>query len=63
MSKLECRSTQEWRDASLVEWKAFLEAFPLDKLSEMTLEDYIIGTGSKTFCWGLEIGTSITFAI
>lgn len=61
MSKLECRSAQEWRDASLVEWKAFLEAFPLDKLSEMTLEDYIIGTGSKTFCWGLEIGTS-TFA-
>lgn len=63
MSKLEFRSAQEWRDASLEQCRAFLEAFPLEKLSELTLDDYIIGKGAQTFCWWLEIGTGKYAAI
>ncbi len=47
----------KWRDVSRSEWQAFLEAFPREKLSDLTLENYIIGTRKQTFCWWLEYGT------
>lgn len=50
-------SAQEWRDVSRIQCQAFLEAFPREKLSELTLENYIIGTGEQTFCWWLDVGT------
>lgn len=56
-------SAQEWRDVSRIQCQAFLEAFPREKLSELTLENYIIGTGEQTFCWWLEIGTGQYAAI
>ncbi len=56
MSK-QFHSAQEWRDVSRTQCQAFLEAFPREKLSELTLENYIIGAGEQTFCWWLEIGT------
>lgn len=56
-------SAQEWRDVSRIQCQAFLEVFPREKLSELTLENYIIGTGEQTFCWWLEIGTGQYAAI
>lgn len=35
----------------------FLNQFPKDRLKDMTLEEYAIGTGSNdSFCWWIEIG-------
>lgn len=37
--------------------KTFLEKFPIEKLKDLTLEEYSIGTGENdSFCWWLERG-------
>lgn len=46
-----------WRDAATRERDAFLAAWPIERLPEMTLEEYVIGTGKETFSWWLERGT------
>lgn len=63
MSREKYTSADAWRDASLKEWQAFRKAFPIEKLSEMTLDDYLIGMQKQTFCWWIENGTYAFAAI
>lgn len=63
MSREKFTSADAWRDASLEEWRAFRKAFPIEKLSEMTLDDYLIGMQKQTFCWWIESGTGAFAAI
>ena len=44
-------------------YKDFLEAFPLKKLSELALEEYIALKSEKTFCYWLEFKTEILGSI
>lgn len=52
-------SLEEWREAATAEWDKFLERWPIEKLREMTLDEYVIGGGAKeeSFCWWLVRGT------
>lgn len=40
-------SFQEWKEIAFDQWKNFLLAWPIDRLSSMTLEDYSLGLGNK----------------
>lgn len=51
------RSVTDWRTEATKVWKDFLDAWPLEKLEHMTLEEYAIGTDEHTFSWWLECGT------
>ena len=50
-------TVEVWRDAANRARTAFLEAWPIERLPEMTLDDYAMGFGRESFCWWLEIGT------
>ena len=63
MNREKFTTADAWRKASLEEWRAFRKAFPIEKLSEMTLDDYLIGMQKQTFCWWLENGTGAFVSI
>ena len=50
-------SFDDWREASVRERDAFLEVWPIERLPDMTVDEYVIGTGKETFSWWLERGT------
>lgn len=48
----------DWENEAEAQRGGFLRRFPIDKLSELTLEKYVIGSPSHdTFCYWIEPGT------
>lgn len=48
----------DWENEAEAQRGAFLRRFPLDKLKDLTLEKYVIGSQShETFCYWIEPGT------
>ena len=45
---------QEYLDSKEKGRLEFLAKFPIDKLSKMTLDEYVLGTGKESFCYWLE---------
>ena len=52
-------SAQQWKKDSLEGWEKFLKDWPIEKLVNMKIEDYVLGTDRKTFCYGLEYETKV----
>ena len=51
---------KEWEKQAKKVWSAFLDRFPYEKLSSLTLEKYYLGGGNTdNFSWWLEQGTRI----
>ena len=48
---------EKWRNIRVENRDDFMKKFPVEKLSDLTLEDYCIGQPSKdNFCWWIERG-------
>lgn len=47
----------DWEDEAQIQRGLFLDMFPVNSLAKLTLENYAIGHGKKTFCHWLEPGT------
>lgn len=52
---------QKWKDQSLAEWKAFQSAFPIEKLAQLKIDDYVFESSNdsykNSFCHWLETET------
>jgi len=44
----------------LPEYREFMEKFPISKLDTLTLDEYCVGKGEKSFCWWFERGLEKT---
>lgn len=46
------------RPSQLEEYQRFIAQYPLERLTELSLDDYCLGLGSRkeNFCWWLEVG-------
>ncbi len=42
--------------ASTPLYREFIEAFPLERLNQLTLDEYCVGKGDRSFSWWLEVG-------
>lgn len=47
----------EYEEHALTSRGDFLQAFPLESLKDLTLDDYVIGKGTPTFCSRVEVKT------
>ena len=46
--------SQEYLDSKEKGRLEFLAKFPKDKISKLTLDEYVLGTGKESFCYWLE---------
>ena len=57
-------AAREWRDEAMKQWRAFLKRWPIEKLQNLTLEDYNnYGRSTDFFTYWLEFATGNIFSI
>lgn len=52
--------TSKKKSIETPEYKEFIASFPLDSLPTLSLNQYCVGKGDKSFCWWLERGLEST---